>query len=208
MASGGAPVPGGAVPAVGAQPAQQLRRGAVGFGGVLFQSVTFMAPAIATAFSIPAGMAFGGGATPLAVILALVASLFVASSIAQLARHMPSAGSFYAAGLHARLPRHPHLDRGGRTARRSRQKRGHWGHPASAPPYRTAGSASGPGKRTGSNPGTAPQADSTIAAEGLPVELVGQLRSDRVLCFPAPLRQAGWSPVLPAWKGVQARPGA
>jgi amino acid transporter len=95
MASGGAPVPGGAVPAVGAQPAQQLRRGAVGFGGVLFQSVTFMAPAIATAFSIPAGMAFGGGATPLAVILALVASLFVASSIAQLARHMPSAGSFY-----------------------------------------------------------------------------------------------------------------
>jgi amino acid transporter len=62
---------------------------------VLFQSITFMAPAIATAFSIPIGMAFGGGATPLAVILALIASLFVASSIAQLAKHMPSAGSFY-----------------------------------------------------------------------------------------------------------------
>jgi hypothetical protein len=37
-----------------------LRRGVVGFGGVLFQSITFMAPAIATAFSIPIGMAFGG----------------------------------------------------------------------------------------------------------------------------------------------------
>jgi hypothetical protein len=32
-------------------------------------------------------------------------------------------------------------------------------------PYRTAGSASGLGKRTGSNPGTAPQADSTIARQ-------------------------------------------
>ena len=73
----------------------ELRRGAVGFGGVLFQSITFMAPAIATAFSIPIGMSFGGGATVLAVIIALVASLLVASSIAQLAKHMPAAGSFY-----------------------------------------------------------------------------------------------------------------
>jgi len=85
------PAPG---PGTAGQP-RELRRGAVGFGGVLFQSITFMAPAIATAFSIPIGMSFGGGATPLAVIIALVASLFVASSIAQLAKHMPTAGSFY-----------------------------------------------------------------------------------------------------------------
>jgi hypothetical protein len=32
---------------------------------VLFQSITFMAPAIATAFSIPAGIAFSGGGAPL-----------------------------------------------------------------------------------------------------------------------------------------------
>lgn len=74
---------------------QALRRGAVGFGGVLFQSITWMAPAIATAISIPAGIPFGGGAMPLAVVFALIASLFVANSIAQLARHLPSAGSFY-----------------------------------------------------------------------------------------------------------------
>jgi amino acid transporter len=54
-----------------------------------------MAPAIATAFSIPIGMSFAGGATPLAVIIALVASLCVASSVAQMAKHMPTAGSFY-----------------------------------------------------------------------------------------------------------------
>src|SRR3989442_291513 len=93
MATGDVPSPAEPAPASGGS--GELRRGAVGFGGVLFQSITFMAPAIATAFSIPIGMAFGGGATPLAVILALIASLFVASSVAQLAKHMPSAGSFY-----------------------------------------------------------------------------------------------------------------
>ena len=82
---------------------QQLRRGAVGFAGVLFQSITFMAPAIATAISIPIGIIYSGGGAPLGVIFALVASLFAASSISQLARHMPSAGSFYtyvSNGLH------------------------------------------------------------------------------------------------------------
>jgi len=73
----------------------RLRSGAVGFSGVLFQSITFMAPAIATALSIPAGIAFSGGAAPLSVILALVACLIAANSIGQLARHLPSAGSFY-----------------------------------------------------------------------------------------------------------------
>jgi len=95
MASGEVPAHSGLAPATEARPPAELRRGVVGFGGVLFQSITFMAPAIATAFSIPIGMAFGGGATVLAVILALIASLFVASSIGQLAKHMPSAGSFY-----------------------------------------------------------------------------------------------------------------
>jgi amino acid transporter len=85
------------------QGTHQLRRGAVGFGGVLFQSITFMAPAIATALSIPAGIFYSGGGAPLAVIFALVASLFAASSIGQLSRHLPSAGSFYtyvSHGLH------------------------------------------------------------------------------------------------------------
>jgi amino acid transporter len=74
---------------------EELRRGAVGFPGVLFQSITFMAPAIATALSIPAGIAFSGGAAPLSVIFALVACLIAANSIGQLSRHLPSAGSFY-----------------------------------------------------------------------------------------------------------------
>jgi amino acid transporter len=62
-----------------------------------------MAPAAAVVFSIPFGITFGGGATPLAVVIAIVACLLVAISIGQLAKHLPHAGSFYtyaARGLH------------------------------------------------------------------------------------------------------------
>src|SRR5207253_5254364 len=84
-------------------PSGSLAREAIGLREVLFQSITHMAPAAAVAFSIPAGIGFAGGATPLAVIFAIVACLLVAISIGQLAKHLPSAGSFYkyaSKGLH------------------------------------------------------------------------------------------------------------
>lgn len=71
----------------------ELRRGAVGLREVLFQSITAMAPGAAIAASIPAGAAYAGGSLPLAVIFALVACLFTAISIGELARHIPAAGS-------------------------------------------------------------------------------------------------------------------
>jgi amino acid transporter len=80
-----------------------LRRDAVGLREVLFQSITDMAPGAAIAASIPAGVAFAGGALPLAVVFALIACLFSAWTIGQLARELPSSGSMatYAArGLH------------------------------------------------------------------------------------------------------------
>jgi amino acid transporter len=86
-----------------AEPSTGLAREAIGLREVLFQSITHMAPAAAVAFSIPFGAPFAGGALPLAVILALLACLFVAMSIGQLAKHLPSAGSFYtytSRGLH------------------------------------------------------------------------------------------------------------
>jgi amino acid transporter len=84
-------------------PSTGLAREAIGLREVLFQSITHMAPAAAVAFSIPAGANFAGGALPLAVVLALVACVFVAISIGQMAKHLPSAGSFYtytSRGLH------------------------------------------------------------------------------------------------------------
>jgi amino acid transporter len=78
-----------------ARPDAELQRGAVGLTEVLFQSITHMAPAVAVALSIGAATAFAGGQTPLAVVFALVASLFTAYSIGELARHLPSAGGMY-----------------------------------------------------------------------------------------------------------------
>ena len=54
-----------------------------------------MAPAVATALSIGAATTFAGGITPLAVVFALVAVLFTAYSMGELARHLPSAGGMY-----------------------------------------------------------------------------------------------------------------
>src|SRR5467141_3473681 len=86
-----------------ADAAPRLQKDAIGLAPVLFQSITHMAPAAAVAFSIIFAVTYAGGATPLAVILALIACLTVAISIGQLARHLPSAGGLYtfsARGLH------------------------------------------------------------------------------------------------------------
>ena len=72
-----------------------LERNAIGLPEVLFQSITHMAPAVATALSIGAATSFAGGITPLAVLFAMIAVLFTAYSMGQLAKHLPSAGGMY-----------------------------------------------------------------------------------------------------------------
>ncbi|MFI7341419.1 APC family permease [Streptomyces sp. NPDC050085] len=87
----------------GSRQSPGLRREAIGLREVLFQSITAMAPAAAIAASIPSGAAFAGGSLPLSVLIALVACLFTASCVAELARRMPAAGSvstYAAQGLH------------------------------------------------------------------------------------------------------------
>ena len=73
----------------------RLERDAIGLPEVLFQSITHMAPAVATALSIGAATTFAGGITPLAVLFAMIAVLFTAFSMAELARHLPSAGGMF-----------------------------------------------------------------------------------------------------------------
>jgi len=75
--------------------AGSLERDAIGLPEVLFQSITHMAPAVATALSIGAATSFAGGITPLAVLFAMIAVLFTAFSMAELAKHLPSAGGMF-----------------------------------------------------------------------------------------------------------------
>ena len=79
----------------GARPEAGLQRGAVGLTEVLFQSITFMAPAVAAALSIGFATTFAGGITPLAVLFALIACLFTAYSMGQFGGRVTSAGGMY-----------------------------------------------------------------------------------------------------------------
>lgn len=72
-----------------------LRSNAIGLPGVLFQSVTTMAPAGAVAFSLGAAIPFTGGALPLAVVFALIVCVLVALNIGSMARKLPSAGGYF-----------------------------------------------------------------------------------------------------------------
>src|SRR5581483_4678056 len=73
-----------------------LRRNAIGLPGVLFQSITTMAPASAVAFTLgPAAIGYTGGALPLAVFIALIICSFIAVNIGSLARYLPSAGGYF-----------------------------------------------------------------------------------------------------------------
>ncbi len=72
-----------------------LQRNAIGLPGVLFQSITTMAPASAVSFSLGAAIPFAGGALPLAVFIALIVCSLIALNIGSLARHLPSAGGYF-----------------------------------------------------------------------------------------------------------------
>jgi amino acid transporter len=72
-----------------------LSHNAVGLREVVFQSITGMAPAGAIAFALTYVASAAGAALPLALILAMIPSLMVASTLAQFAKKIPSAGGYY-----------------------------------------------------------------------------------------------------------------
>lgn len=82
-------------PSAGQEETTTLRSNAIGLPGVLFQSVTTMAPAGAVAFSLGAAIPFTGGALPLAVLIALIACVLIALNIGSMAKHLPSAGGYF-----------------------------------------------------------------------------------------------------------------
>ncbi len=73
----------------------KLRANAIGLPGVLFQSITTMAPAGAVAFSLGAAIPFTGAALPLAVLLALIVCVLIAINIGSMAKYLPSAGGYF-----------------------------------------------------------------------------------------------------------------
>jgi amino acid transporter len=75
--------------------ARELAHGVIGSARVTAFGVSNVAPAGAVAGGLVIVVAYAGFAAPLVVLIALVASLCCALSIAEFARRLPSAGSLY-----------------------------------------------------------------------------------------------------------------
>lgn len=72
-----------------------LKAGALGLPGVLMQSVTTIAPAIAGLFTIPFIASNAGVASPLAYFGAFLIALSLGYVLSQFTKHMTSAGTYY-----------------------------------------------------------------------------------------------------------------
>ncbi|HEX6932616.1 MAG TPA: APC family permease [Streptosporangiaceae bacterium] len=72
-----------------------LKKGVISLPGVLMQSVTSIAPAIAGMFTVPFIVSNAGIAAPLAYLGAFVIALFLGYVLAQFSRHLSSTGSYY-----------------------------------------------------------------------------------------------------------------
>jgi amino acid transporter len=73
----------------------QLQHGALSLTGITFQGITHMAPAAGVMLSAPFIASFAGPAMGLAFGFAGVVALLLANSVAQLAKHLPSAGGYF-----------------------------------------------------------------------------------------------------------------
>ncbi len=78
-----------------ARPDPQLRRNALGLPELVFQGVTHIAPAANILFSFPIIALKAGPTMPLSFLLATIVCLFIANTVSQFSRYMPSSGGYY-----------------------------------------------------------------------------------------------------------------
>jgi amino acid transporter len=76
------------------QPAQ-LNRDALGLRDVVFQGITHIAPAINIVFTLPVIAAQAGATMPISLLLSTIVCIFIANTVAQFSRYVPSSGGYY-----------------------------------------------------------------------------------------------------------------
>jgi len=84
---------------------QTLKKGALGLGDVFMQAIAHTAPATAILFTIPFIYSKAGVTAPLAYLFAFLLVLMLGITMAQLAKHLPSAGGYYTYISHTISPR-------------------------------------------------------------------------------------------------------
>jgi amino acid transporter len=79
---------------VSTQPAQ-LHRDALGLRDVVFQGITHIAPAINIVFTLPVIALQAGATMPISLLLSVIVCFFIANTVAQFSRYVPSSGGYY-----------------------------------------------------------------------------------------------------------------
>jgi len=74
---------------------QTLKKGALGLGDIFMQAIAHTAPATAILFTIPFISSKAGVTSPLSYLVAFLLVLVLGVTMAQLAKHLPSAGGYY-----------------------------------------------------------------------------------------------------------------
>jgi amino acid transporter len=75
--------------------AAQLRRNSLGLPELVFHGITHIAPATNVVFTFPIIAAKAGSAMPISFLLTTIVCLFIANTVAEFSRYMPSSGGYY-----------------------------------------------------------------------------------------------------------------
>jgi len=73
----------------------QLRRNSLGLPELVFHGITHIAPATNVVFTFPIIAAKAGPAMPISFFLTTIVCLFIANTVAEFSRYMPSSGGYY-----------------------------------------------------------------------------------------------------------------
>jgi amino acid transporter len=73
----------------------QLRRNALGLPELVFHGITHIAPATNVVFTFPIIAAKAGAAMPISFLLTTIVCLFIANTVSEFSRYMPSSGGYY-----------------------------------------------------------------------------------------------------------------
>jgi amino acid transporter len=73
----------------------QLRRNALGLPQVVFQGITHIAPSINVVFTFPVIALKAGPDMPISFLLTTIVCFFIANTVSQFSRYMPSSGGYY-----------------------------------------------------------------------------------------------------------------
>ena len=73
----------------------QLRRNSLGLPELIFHGITHIAPATNVIFTFPIIAMKAGPAMPVSFLLTTIVCLFIANTVAEFSRYMPSSGGYY-----------------------------------------------------------------------------------------------------------------